>query len=238
MKLLALPLIAGTLLGAIALPSQGCEPAEPPDTLVYSRREDGRCEGVQGRTNITGSLDLISLTSTTGGNLGRNLHIRVPRRDANQPLFNLEETTSGYRLNNLRFSSQGNFYTYTLPTQPLSRIGIRSVDDLRAIAIIGQQRVFLPTLLNTPASGYRFVFYSVDRVRFLEAGIRRADRTYANWGTQSPGVGQKRFEWRQAQQVPSGRYEFYYTAEIEQFNRPPERISRTIAFWHDPNWLR
>ena len=237
MKSIYLLLASLTLWVLVALPSRGCELAEP-NSLTYSLQPDNRCEGVQDRINVSGSLDLISLTSTTGGSLGNSLQIRVPRRDPNIPAFSMQELDSRYLLNNVPFSNQNNFYFYSLPTQRLKRSGIDSVNDLRAIAVTGSQRVYLPTLLNTPASGYRFVFYSVDTVRFVNAGIRSPNRDYVTWGAQGSRSGEKAFEWGDANNAPAGRYEFYYVAEIEQRNRPPERISRSIALWHDPSWLR
>lgn len=236
-KSIYLLLASLTLWGLVALPSRGCDLAEP-DSLTYSLQPNNSCEGIQDRIDVSGSLDLISLTSTTGGSLGNSLQIRVPRRDPNRPAFSMQELDSRYLLNNVPFSNQRDFYSYSLSTQRLRRSGIDSVNDLRAIAVTGSQRVYLPTLLNTPASGYRFVFYSVDNVRFVSAGIRSSGQGYATWGSQGTRRGEKAFEWGNANNAPAGRYEFYYVAEIEQRNRPPERISRSIAFWHDPSWLR
>lgn len=237
MKFIYLFLASFTMWGLVALPSHGCELAES-DSLTYSLQPDGSCEGIRIRIDVSGSLDLISLTSTTGGRLGNSLRIRVPRRGSNRPVFSMQELNSRYLLDSISFSIQSDFYSHSLSTQRLKRSGIDSVNDLRAIAAIGSQRVYLPTLLNTPADGYRFVFYSVDNVRFVNAGIRSAGQQYVTWGSQGTRRGEKAFEWGNANNAPAGRYEFYYVAEIEQRNRPPERISRSIAFWHDPSWLR
>lgn len=237
MKSIYILLASLSLWGLLAIPSRGCELAEP-NSMTYSLQSDNRCEGIQERIDVSGSLDLISLTSTVGGILDNNLQIRVPRRDSSRPSFSMQELESRYQLNSVPFSNQDNFYSYNLSTQRLQRSGIDSVNDLRAIAFTGSQRVYLPTLLNTPASGYRFVFYSVDNVRFISAGIRRSGQDYASWGTQGTRRGEKAFEWKSATNAPSGRYEFYYVAEIEQRNSPPERITRSISFWHDPSWLR
>jgi len=237
MKSTQLLLVLPALLWGMNLPGQACEPAEP-TSLEYALQDDNRCEGIQERIDISGSLDLISLTSTQGGNFGNSLRIRVPRRDSNQPFFYMQELDSRYRLNNIRFTAQGNFYTYNLSTRILQGSGINSVSDLRAIAVTGTQRVYLPTLLENPADRYRFVFYSVDTVRFVEAKIRSAGKDYASWGSQGARTGEKAFEWSNADDALAGRYEFYYVAEIEQGNRPPDRISRSITFWHDPTWLR
>ena len=239
MKFVYLLLASLSLWGLVALPSRGCELAEA-NSLTYSLQPDGRCEGIQDRINVSGSLDLISLTSTAGGSLGNSLQIRVPRRDPNRLNFSLQQPNSRYLLDRVPFSNQNNFYSYRLPIRLLRLIDVDSVNDLRAIAYTDGQRVYLPTLLDTPASSYRFVFNSNDSVRFVSAGIRQhsSKRDYVRWGPQGSRRGEKPFEWGGANNAPAGRYEFYYVAEIEQRNRPPEPISRSIAFWHDPSWLR
>lgn len=237
MKLSYLLLTSLTLWGLTSTPSLGCDLAEP-GSLEYSLRDDNRCEGIRSRIDVSGSLDLISLTSTASGSMGNRIQIRVPRRDRNFPIFEMRELDSGYELNSIPFSNQSNFYVYNLSAQPLQQIGINSVNDLRAIAYIGNQRVYLPTLLNAPANGYRFVFHSDRNVRFVRAGIRSSGQQYITWGSQGTRRGEKAFEWGDANNAPAGRYEFYYVAEIEQRNRPSESVSRSIAFWHDPSWLR
>lgn len=231
-------LVLLALLGGMSLPARACELAEP-TSLEYALQDDNRCEGIQERIDVSGSLDLISLTSTQGGSFGNNLRIRVPRRNSTPPFFYMQNLDSRYRLDNIRFTAQGNFYTYSLSTRILQGSGIDSMSDLRAIAVTGTQRVYLPTILENPTDRYRFVFYSVDTVRFVEAKIRRAGKNYVSWVSQSARTGEEKpFEWSNADDAPAGRYEFYYIAEIEQGNRPPDRISRSIAFWHDPTWLR
>jgi flagellar basal-body rod modification protein FlgD len=237
MKGLRFALASLAFWGLLGLPGLTCDLAEP-GSLEYALQEDNRCEGIQERIDVSGSLDLISLTSTRGGSLGSSLRIRVPKQDSSQPFFYMQELDSRYRLDNILFTAQGDFYLYNLSTRILRDSGIDSVSDLRAIANIGTQRIYLPTLLGDAVDRYRFVFYSVDTVRFVEAKIRSSSKDYASWGSQGARSGEKAFEWSDADNAPAGRYEFYYVAEIEQGNRSPERISRTIAFWHDPAWLR
>lgn len=226
------------ILGLTALPSMACEPADEPGSLEYSLREDNSCEGIRDRVNVSGSLELVSITSTNGGDIGRTLRIRVPRRGSSPPFFVLQKLRNRFMLNAIEFTVDGNFYTHNRSTSRMIESGVRSVDDLVAIAFTGIQRTYLPTFLGQPANNYLFVFYSVDSVQFLDAGIRKGNSNYASWGEQSAREGRKEFEWNNVKNAPAGLYEFYYIAEIEQGNRAPERISRRIAFWHDPNWLR
>lgn len=239
MRWLPLALTTLSLWGLAHLsPAVACDLVEPGST-DYGLQDDNRCEGVRDRVSVSGSLDLISLTSTQGGSLRGDLNIRVPYvADTGTPYFLMQEINSRYALDNLPFRVQGSFHTYRLATRILTRIGIDTIDDLRAIAVNGSQRVYLPTLLGPDDNQYRFVFYSVDTVRFLEAGIRRGDSVSVSWGSQGARRGEKDFEWTTAADAPAGRYEFYYEAEIEQGNRPAERISRRLPFEHDPRWLR
>lgn len=237
MKPSLLLLVAFSVWGVSILPSHACELAAP-DSIEYSLREDNRCEGVRSEISVNGSLDLISLTSSTGGTLGRNLQIRVPRYDSNRPAFLMREPSSRYQWDSLPFSEQGDFYTYSLTTRILNRAGITDIESLRARAVTGTQRVYLPTILGQATDSYRFVFYSVDTVKFTTAGIRRGNNVYVSWGTQTARSGEKAFEWTGVRNMPAGRYEFYYEAEIDQGRRAPERLSRSIVFEHDPDLLR
>mgnify|MGYP001793736429 CR=1 FL=1 len=234
MNRLRVTLAAVGLWGCFGLSGLACELAES-GSLDYALQEDNRCEGIQDRIQVSGSLDLISFTSTNGGSLGTTVRIRVPRRDRNQPFFRMQEPESRWLLERVPFTSQGDFYLYNLSTRILNGSDVDDLDDLRAIAVTGTQRVYLPTLLGSPARGYEFVFYSVDRVKFLKAEVRGTDIA---WGPQGARTGEKSFGWSNANQTPAGRYEFYYEAEIEQGNRAPELIRRSIAFWHNPDWLR
>ncbi|MEM9484294.1 MAG: hypothetical protein AAGA83_11445 [Cyanobacteria bacterium P01_F01_bin.116] len=219
------------------VPGQACELAEA-DSNEYALQSDNRCEGIRTNIEVSGSLDLVSLINTSGGALGNNLQIRVPRLDTTPPFFLMRTPQSRYQLDTIPFSARGDFYTYSLRTRILKQSNVDEVDDLRAYAVTGSQRVHLPTILGRAGNNYRFVFYSVDNVRFLEAGIRQGSSTKVNWGRQPTRRGEKSFEWQSVRNIPAGRYTFYYTAEIEQRNRPPERITRSIVFEHDPAWLR
>jgi hypothetical protein len=239
MRWLPLALTTLSLWGLAHLsPAVACDLVEPGST-DYGLQDDNRCEGVRDRVSVSGSLDLISLTSTQGGSLGRSLNIRVPYiANTGVPYFLMQEIEFRYALDNLPFRVQGRFHRYSLASSILTRIGVDSIDDLRAIAVSGSQRVYLPTILGQDDNSYRFVFYSVDSVRFLEAGIRRGNSVSVSWGPQGARRGEKAFEWTTAADAPAGRYEFYYEAEIQQGNRPAERISRRLPFEHDPRWLR
>lgn len=237
MKIGKLLLITLILLGATSLPGITCE-LQDPNSDEYSLREDNSCEGIQKRINVSGSLDLVSITSTTGGDLEQNLQIRVPRKSNSKPYFQLQELSSRYMLRNVSFSEKDDFYTHQRSTRQMLRSGIGNLDDLMAIAVIGMQRTYLPTILGQPANHYRFVFYSVDTVQFVEASIRKGDKTHASWGSQGARKGKKTFTWNNIRNAPAGLYEFHYVAEIEQYRRAPEKITRKVSFWHDPNWVR
>ncbi|MEM9808007.1 MAG: hypothetical protein AAF959_22295 [Cyanobacteria bacterium P01_D01_bin.56] len=225
------------LINILIVPGQACELADP-SSNEYALQSDNRCEGIRTNIEVSGSLDLASLTNSSSGALGNTLQIRVPRIDTTPPYFVMRTPQSRYQLDTVPFSTQGDFYTYSLPSRILKQSNVDNVDDLRAYAVTGSQRVHLPTILGRAGNKYRFVFYSVDNVRFLEAGIRQGNNTQVSWGRQTTRRGEKSFEWQGVRNVSAGRYTFYYTAEIEQRNRPPETISRRIIFEHDPTWLR
>lgn len=226
-----------SIWGIANLPSLACELAAP-GSIEYSLQSDNRCEGVRSEINVSGSLDLISLTSSRGGELSSSLQIRIPSQDRNPPYFLLQELDSRYVVDRLPFTAQENFYAYNLSTQGLRRRQIESIDELRAISRTGAQRVYLPTILDQASDSYRFVFYSDNTVQFVEAGIKKGDTVHMEWGSQGARYGEKEFEWRGVRNMPKGRYVFYYVAEIDQGQRAPERITKSIFFDHDPALLR
>lgn len=210
-----------------------------PSSNSYIRRDNNRCEGTMRREgNITGDIDLISLTSSHGGTLGSTLMIEIPKISSNQPTVKITEPDINYRLDDLSFASSGQFYRFELPTTVLQRLGITSLNPLRGLAKKGgNQRVYLPVIFNTPAPKYRFVFYSSRQSSFQKAEIRKDGRALISWGVQGRKQGEKIFEWAPGSS-PAGRYTFYFEANIYQRSGSPQTIERNIIFDHNPAWLR
>lgn len=226
-------------VSAQSLPAQATCSSGSQSSSEYIRRDDNRCEGIQrSRSNISRSIDLISLTSSSEGALGSTLEIKIPRVSSNQPNVEITEPNANYRLNNMSLVSSGQFYRFNLPATQLNRHGI-SLNSLRALARPqgGNQIVYLPVILNNPAPKYRFVFYSSRAVSFQRAGILKDGRPLVSWGTQGRRQGEKNFEWSPGASS-AGRYTFYYEANIHQSRGTPETVRRSIAFEHDPAWLR
>lgn len=227
------------IFGLVILPAQASCPVGSQNSNDYIRRDNNRCEGRQrSRSNISGAITLRSLTSSNGGNLGSTLVMKIPKVAGNQP--NIRVTASnvnGYRLDNLSLQNSGQFYRFNLPTAVINSLGI-SLDNLRGWAEKGgNQRVYLPVIFNTPASKYRFIFYSSRAASFQKAEIRKDSRALVSWGVQDRKQGEKSFEWTPGS-APAGRYTFYFEANIYQRSGTPELIKRSIAFEHNPAWLR
>ncbi|MEM8805139.1 MAG: hypothetical protein AAGF01_03725 [Cyanobacteria bacterium P01_G01_bin.38] len=226
-------------LSAPSLPAQATCSSGNQSSSEYIRRDDNRCEGIQqSRNNISRSIDLISLTSSREGALGSTLEIKIPRVAGNQPNVEIIEPNANYQLNNMSLFSSGQFYRFDLSTTELNRHGI-SLNSLRALARPqgGNQIVYLPVILNNPAPKYRFVFYSSRAASFQRAEIRKDGRPLVSWGAQGRRQGEKNFEWTPGTSS-AGRYTFYYEANIHQSRGTPETVRRSIAFEHDPAWLR
>lgn len=205
----------------------------------YIRRDNNRCEGLQrSRSNISGAVTLRSLTSSNSGSAGSTLVIKIPKTSNNQPKIRLmASNVNRYRLDNIALQSSGRFYRFKLPTKVINSLGI-SLDNLRGQAKKrGNQSVYLPVIFNTPASKYRIVLYSSRAASFQKSEIRKDGRALISWGAQKPKQGEKRFEWAPGS-APAGQYTFYFEANIYQRTGSPELIRKSIAFEHNPAWLR
>lgn len=222
-----------------SLPAQASCTVGSENSNDYIRRANNRCEGRQrSRSNISGAITLRSLTSSTGGSLGSTLAMKIPKIASNQPNITVTAfNVNGYRLDNLSLHSSGKFYRFNLPTKIINNLGI-TLDNLRGRAEKGgNQRVYLPLIFNTASSKYRFVFYSSRQASFQKAEIRKDGRALTSWGTQARKQGEKQFEWTPGS-APAGQYTFYFEANIYQRSGSPEHIRKSIAFEHNPTWLR
>ena len=227
------------IFGLIGLPAEASCRTGRQNSTDYIRRDNNRCEGRQrSRANISGAIKLRSLTSSNGGSLGSTLVMKIPKVSNNQPNIEvMASNVNGYRLDNLSLQSLGQFYRFDLPTTVINSLGI-SLDNLRGLAKKGgNQSVYLPVIFNTPAPKYRFVFYSSRQSSFQKAEIRKDGRALISWGSQSSRQGEKSFEWTPGS-APAGQYTFYFEANIYQHSGSPEPIRRSIAFEHNPAWLR
>lgn len=237
MTSMARVLLSGLLLWGLFMAPAGACPTRSSNPNDYIRRDNNRCEGILSRSVVSGSIELISLTSSRGSMPRDALTITIPASTNRSPVVLIRALEERYQLDQMDLSRSQNSYTFSLPTRVLSAVGVQ-LDELRATATSGSQVVYIPVILNQSTNQYRFVFASSNSVRFTRAEIRQGNRVFASWGRQLPRRGEKAFDWNNPTDAPAGRYRFSYTAEIEQRNRPPETISRTITFEHDPAWLR
>ncbi|MEM6255376.1 MAG: hypothetical protein AAF821_20875 [Cyanobacteria bacterium P01_D01_bin.156] len=191
---------------------------------------------------ISGGFSLVALTNSTGGNLDENLQIRIPRHDDSSPLFLMRELSARYQLDEVPFTIQDNFHTYSLPTRSLVQLGVNNINQLRPLAFTNSpQRIAVPTILGQASDSYRFIFHSSAPSRFLEVSIRSNDdgRIYVTERSQTLQTGEYIFVWPGVRSFPAGRYTFSYKVEVEmERNSSPIRIARSFIFEHDPSLLR
>lgn len=230
-KLLAAGLLAFSLT---SLPAWAC-PSGNPNNLNYIRRDNNRCEGIQSRSVISSSLELISLTTSTNAPLRDNLTIRVPKVSGGTPNVLVRAVEDRYQLDAMALADSGGFYSFSLPTTVLSAANI-ALDTLRATATTGEFVVYLPVILQQPAPEYKFVFFSNGSASFRRAEIRKDGRTVVAWGPQGARRGVKTFSWTPGT-AAAGRYEFYYEATVESTSGPAEEIETRFRFEHNPAWL-
>jgi hypothetical protein len=215
---------------------QACPNGNPND-LDYIRRENNRCEGILKHSPISGSLRLISFATRGINSFGDSLTIRIPRLPNTLiPNVTLRVIDSRYQLDDLHLVAHSETYDFHWSTDILKAAGI-SLKDLRAIASMGEQIIYIPVIIGTSTNQYEFVFYSSSPVRFQTFQIKYNGTIVHNSFTSSFEKGEIHFPWVIHNQL-EGRYQIYYEAEIERIGRAPRLVRRTINFAHNPNWLR
>jgi flagellar basal-body rod modification protein FlgD len=153
------------------LNAQACSPGNP-NLVKYIRRDNNRCEGIKERTDISGSLRLVSLTTSNIKNLNDSLTLEIPRLTNNlEPEVVVRAINYRYQLDKLTLISQSNAYNFSWSTYVLKKANI-PINSLRATAIIGPQSVYIPVVIGQPTNHYELVFFTNRPARFLNLEIR------------------------------------------------------------------
>lgn len=233
----SLLIFATTGLSANACPSEEAFPG------AYSRREGGYCEGFLESVPVTSDrFRLVSLTSSVRSPLRGNLRIKIPNPLNEELSIVLGSAGDNYRIDGITMLSAENSYMlFNLPTRELRRNQI-SIDKLQAVAKSGPQTIYFPIILQEPVDKYSFVFYSLDKAKFTDAEIRLDGQPIYRWEQMpSAGRGEIVFEWiGPSVDSPEGlhEYEFHYTVNLEPTRGGSSSHNRSIAFMHNPAWLK
>lgn len=224
------------ILGLSTLPAQACFPGDPKST-VYIRRDDNRCEGIKSR-NVDRGLRLISFATIGIKSYPSTVSLKIPRIANATPNIMVQSLGANYILDNVSLTLNKSLFTFSWSSFVLNSAQIIPT-SLRALADVnlGSQLVYVPVILEQSSGQYQFVFYSSNRAKFSTVQIRRNGKEIYSSPRNNFQRGEVVFNW-DARKVPAGRYELYVVAEQEQIGRQPERITRQIAFEHNPNWLR
>lgn len=232
-------LIVSLLIWNISsLEAQAC-PTRSRNPMDYIRRDGNRCEGII-RRKLGGSLNFVSLAIRGINTLGDTLTLQIPNTTNSSSPNVLVRTTESplYRLDELKLTRQDGFYSFSLPTRILKQIPI-NVDQLRVIARTppNSPLVYTPVIIGRSTTLYEIVFHTPDHARFNTLQISGNGQTFRLNSSNTFQSGDIVFSW-DGRRASAGRYELYYEADIEQRNKPPERVSRRLVFEHNPNWLR
>lgn len=224
------------ILSLSTLPSQACSPGDPKST-VYIRRDDNRCEGIKPR-NVDRGLRLISFATIGIKSYPNTLSLKIPSIANATPNVIVQSLGKNYILDNLSLTSNKSLFIFSWNPFILNQAQIIP-SSLRALADIdfGSQVVYVPVILERPSGQYQFVFYTSNRAKFPTVQIRRNGKVVHTQTRNNFQRGEVVFNW-DARNIPAGRYELYVIAEQEQIGRPPEKITKQIAFEHNPSWLR
>lgn len=223
------------------LKAQACSPGNS-NSLDYIRRDGNRCEGIIKRHEMTGSLELVSLASRGVNTLSNTLTIKIPKTNNSSVPSVIIQTikTPIYKLDKLNLIPTQESYNFSLPTQVIkNQKDPIDFNKLRAIARTPPNSpvVYTPVIIGQPTDAYEIVFYTSGRVRFRTVKIVGNGKTFPLKLRDTFQKGEILFTW-DGRSASAGRYRLDYEADIEQGNIRPERIKRSIAFEHNPKWLR
>ncbi|MGJ5634449.1 hypothetical protein [Nostoc sp. CALU 1950] len=218
------------------LPAQAC-PSGDPKSTVYMRRDDNRCEGIKQRNSDRG-LRLISFATIGIKNYSNTLSLKIPSIANATPNVLVQSLGKNYILDNVSLTSNKSLFTFSWNTFILNQAQILPT-SLRALANVNfdSKVVYVPVILERSSGKYQFVFYTPSRAKFPTLQIRRNGKVIHSSPRNNFQRGEVVFNWN-GRNLPAGRYELYIIAEQEQIGRPPEKITRQIAFEHNPNWLK
>jgi hypothetical protein len=218
------------------LPAQAC-PSGDPKSIVYIRRDDNRCEGIKPRNSDRG-LRLISFATIGINNYPNTLTLKIPSIANAKPNVRVQSLGKNYILDNVSLTSNNSLFTFSWNPFVLNKEDIRP-NSLRALADVNldAEVVYVPVILQRTSGQYQFVFYTPSRAKFTTVQIRRNGKVIHSNPRNNLQGGEVAFNWDGKKSL-AGRYELYIIAEQEQIGRPPEKITKQIAFQHNPNWLR
>jgi hypothetical protein len=224
------------ILSLSTLPAQAC-PSGNPKSTGYIRRDDNRCEGIKPRNSDRG-LRLISFATIGINNYPNTLTLKIPSIANTTPNVSVQSLGKNYVLDNVSLTSNKSLFTFSWNPFILNQAQILPT-SLRALADVnlGSQVVYVPVILERASGQYQFVFYSSNRAKFPTFQIRQNGKVVHTQPRNNFQRGEVVFNW-DGRKMTAGRYELYIIAEQEQIGRPPEKITRRIAFEHNPSWLR
>ncbi|MBW4582822.1 MAG: hypothetical protein KME42_24915 [Tildeniella nuda ZEHNDER 1965/U140] len=231
-------------LSTIPAQAQPCQKINNAQSTAYGLREqDRRCEGIRAE-DISGDFSLISLT------LGKIqpssiLKLQVPdRANGQEPKVLVTSKKKNYQLDPLEFRYSGGVFQVQWSDGVIRAAGI-SLDSLRAIASVrsGVQKVYLPVILSPGAGQYQIVLSNERPAKIpIFQILRNGTVVYSDARNTFQPKGQIKFTWqgrdRAGNPLPAGRYELRVKADLEQDNAPPQPASVSVAFEHDPKWLK
>lgn len=218
-------------------PAAAC-PRNASNYLTYQyRRNPDRCEGIR-RQAIGASFDLVSFaTKGLDETFNDTLTLRIPDRGQIPTVYLRSYQDKQYQLDRFSPQRRNNEYRFNLATDILNR-AIISPQSLRAIAKLpGNQRIYVPVIVDRTSQEYEIVFYSPTRTLISSLEIRRNGAVIHRDRRPNPRTGEIRFTW-DARNQPADRYQLRVNFEQRSPNQRPDKGVYLALIHHDPAWLR
>lgn len=224
-----------------------CPESDPNNPLAYIQRDNDRCEGLANFITIlsVGQISLASLSTHALLTLDTqpDLTLQIPNVGTTEPFTIFTAKDSSYRMDPFQLNSDDpNAYTFTWSTQVLNQIGILDPNQLRALALTGNPRIYIPVILQQPGSSYTIVLQSPTPVSFDSIQIQtESGEILYTTDRPIPKKGETVISWNGLRSdgtpAPAGRYRLSYQGTEEPTSGPPKAISNSFTFEHNPDWL-
>ncbi len=224
---IAVLLTLGLIPAGIA---EACPRSSRSNSLVYSLRDNNRCEGIRARPATAQILKVVAFFSTSLNDYPETLTIRVPGVPS-EPQLAIESSVHNYLLDGLQLSKSGADYRFTLNPQAVLRPANVPINSLRGVAFVvqGGSKIHYPLILNEASGEYRFVIYRSRRTPLPTVEIlNSSNRVVWSDPIRTPNDGFITRRWSY-DNVPAGRYILRVVDGTG--------VASTFTFEHNPAWL-
>jgi len=239
--LLPIGLLTLLLYSHSSAQAQTCDVGNTKDTAYILREGDKRCEGMNAQP-LNSSFSIKSFSIGRIATLSNFLKLQIPVNQPPQtPPKVIVLAPQNYQLDPLQLTSKKTGYEFQWSKYVIENAKIDPQKLLATAFLNLGTRVYLPVILGQ-SNKYDIVLFSGRPATITEFKITQKNQEIYKTSLNSKFKDQIPLTWNglssKGKTAPAGTYELSITAQQEQINAPPRSINMSIAFQHNPEWLK